>query len=335
MSAGKFVGRVLYTPVVAAASLLIVAAPAGAATTFGADLSLTPTGSTSAFSLTNVTDPGGAADTGAPISGILTSVRIKTTGEGGSGVVRVLTLASHPVAATYNFTNDAPEIPVSVAADATAEGHITQVLTRRPIAAGQHLGWYVEEPAGNILESASDTSAECAYTLGASGSVAGPGTTYPYTTSACNHEVLLVAGTIEADADHDGYGDDSQDKCVQSPGPFGGCPSTVSIERARQTKKKPQIKVFATVPGAGALDVGPPSDHAHPGTATRPVIRAVHRDLTSTTTQRVSVTLKLTKLGKHLLAAKGKLKARVEVSYTPPGGPTASASARVRLKSHR
>jgi hypothetical protein len=101
-------------------------------------------------------------------------------------VIRILTLSSHPDATTYNFFNDAPEIPVDVTADATPGGHTTEVLTRRPISAGQHLGWYVNDPGGTIFENYFDATAECAYTAG---STAGPGTTQPYSTVACNHNV--------------------------------------------------------------------------------------------------------------------------------------------------
>jgi hypothetical protein len=212
--------------------LAVGASSASAATTFGADLSNTPDWPTQAYTMTSVMDPGGATNTGAPVSGILTSVRIKTRGAAGSGVIRILTLSSHPDAFTYNFFNDGPEIPVDVTADATAGGHVTQALTRRPISAGQHLAWYVNDPLGNINENYVDATAECAYT---NGSTAGPGTTQPYSTASCNHNVPLLLGTIEADADHDGYGDETQDQCPTDASTQGPCPTGTATQPATTT----------------------------------------------------------------------------------------------------
>ena len=216
--------------IASASALLMLAAgasSASAATTFGTDLSLTPDQSTQAYTMTTINDLTGAAHAGAPVSGILTSVRIKTRGAGGSGVIRILSLSSHPDATTYNFFNDAPEIPVTVTADATPTGHVTEVLTRRPISAGQRLGFYSNDPGGTILNMVHDFSlaGECAYTAG---STAGPGTTQPYSTAACNHNVPLLSGTIEADADHDGYGDETQDQCPTDASTQGPCPTPAS-----------------------------------------------------------------------------------------------------------
>jgi hypothetical protein len=224
--------RAALTAATAALMLGAGASTATASTVFGADLTNTPDWPTSQYSMTAVIDPGGAADTGAPLSGILTSVRIKTRGAGGTGVIRILTLTSHPDAFTYNFLNDGPEIPVTVTADATPTGHITEVLTRRPIAAGQHLGWYVDDVPGNIKENYVDASAECAYTAG---STAGPSTTQPYSTAACNHNVPLLSGTIEPDADHDGYGDETQDQCPTDATTQAACPASTSTAAATTT----------------------------------------------------------------------------------------------------
>ena len=98
-----------------------------------------------------------------PSSGILTSVRIKTRGVAGAGVIRVLTEVDHPNATTYSFNNTAPEIPVTVTADATSAGHITEVLTRRPIAAGQRLGWQTIPASSSLEQQYFAPSGECAF----------------------------------------------------------------------------------------------------------------------------------------------------------------------------
>jgi hypothetical protein len=177
----------------------VVAAPvtAGASVTFGADLSNTPTQAPFIYAFAPVIDPGGLPNTGAPISGVLVSVRVKTTGPAGTGAIRILTQTSHPDATTYGFLNTPPEISIPFTADATAAGHITQLLTRRPITAGQKLGWYVNDSTNTIKSNYNDPTAECSYT-GASHPV---GAMVDYSTAGCNNNIVLESGTIEADAD--------------------------------------------------------------------------------------------------------------------------------------
>jgi hypothetical protein len=208
---------------IAAAAIAVLAMPASAGATpitFGADLSNTPAQSSNIYSFAPVIDPGGMANTGAPTGGILVSVRIKTTGAAGTGTIRVLTQTSHPDSMTYGFRNTAPEIPIPFAADATPAGHVTEVLTRRPINAGDKLGWYFNDPTNSVKESYNDFSGECAYT----GTPHPVGTTVNYFTPACNSNIILESGTIEADADGDGFGDDTQDHCPTDASTQGTCP---------------------------------------------------------------------------------------------------------------
>src|SRR5262245_28131133 len=53
-------------------------------------------------------------------------------------------------------------------------------------------------------------------------------------TSSYNAEVLLQA-RLEPDADKDGFGDESQDKCLGKPGTVNGCPSA---KKCKKKKKK-------------------------------------------------------------------------------------------------
>jgi hypothetical protein len=214
----------LWVPLVLVSAVLaLVPASAGAATVFGADLSNTPDGTSNDLSFTNVIKPGGAPDTGAPVSGVLVSVRIKTRGTGGDGVIRVLGQTSHPDTLTYVFRNTPPEIPVSVLGDLSAEGHVTQVLTRRPIAAGQRLGMqFPDDNSGDIFDTYSDLTGECAFTF--DDHLVGFNLTY--TSDLCNHNLAMLSGTIEADADGDGFGDGTQDQCPTNGTTQGSCPLT-------------------------------------------------------------------------------------------------------------
>jgi hypothetical protein len=230
--------RCLAPLVLVLVGLGLVPSSAGAATVFGADLNHNPENFSSNLSITNVIQPGGADDNGAPVSGILTSVRVRTTGfMGGTGVIRVLSLVSHPSATAYTFNNSAPEVPVTMAGDNTPEGHITEVLTRRPIAVGQRLGWQSLTNTTNQLVSYNDPSAECALAFASHP----PGEDLAYTTNTCNHNVVLIAGTIEPDADGDGFGDETQDACPNSgQAQHLPCPATVQRKKKKCKKKKKQ-----------------------------------------------------------------------------------------------
>jgi hypothetical protein len=202
-----------------AAVALALPSSAGAATVFGADMAQAPGFTSSDLSITNVLGPGGATDNGTPVGGILTSVRIKTASASGDGTIRVLTLTSHPDATTYNFLNSGPAIPVHIVGTTS---HVTQVLTRRPIAAGQRLGWFTNDSAGAMNEMYNDftNQPECAFST----SLSHPGgTVLDYRTVGCNHNLLLASGTVEADADGDGYGDDTQDLCPTDGSKHAAC----------------------------------------------------------------------------------------------------------------
>jgi hypothetical protein len=235
-----------------AAVALALPSSAGAATVFGADMAQAPGFSSSDLSVTNVLGPGGATDNGSPVGGILTSVRIKTASASGDGTINVLTLTSHPDATTYNFLNNGPAIPVHIVG---TTAHVTQVLTRRPIAAGQRLGWFTDDSSGAMNEMYNDFTSqpECAYS-----SLSHPvGTVLNYTTISCNHNLLLASGTVEADADGDGYGDDTQDLCpslgsthgpcsAAAPTPTPASPLTTATPKKKKCKKKHRRAAAAT-----------------------------------------------------------------------------------------
>jgi hypothetical protein len=214
------------------AAMLAAPASASAATVFGADMSQEPGFATSIYTVTTVIDPGGAANTGAPISGILTSVRLKTEGAAGSGVIQILTQTSHPNVNDYVFANVAPEIPITVTAG-PSPGHVTEVLTRRPIVAGQKLAVDLDDGTSTILDAYHDASAGCAF---AGSNPVGSPTTYSF--GGCNENLPLISGTIEADADGDGFGDDTQDQCPTNASTQAPCPTTTPVVAPPPHKKK-------------------------------------------------------------------------------------------------
>jgi ABC-type Na+ efflux pump permease subunit len=98
-------------------------------------------------------------------------------------------------------------------------------------------------------------------------------------------------------------------------------------------QKGTKVKVTATVPGAGTVKAGSPSDPslARVSAVAKKSLKPVSQTVTSTSTQQVVLTLKLTKSAKRKLASKGKLKVKVKVIYTPSGGPSGSQTKTVKL----
>lgn len=134
-------------------------------------------------------------------------------------------------------------------------------------------------------------------------------------TNTFNGVIIDLSAQLEPDTDRDVYGDETQDKCIGSAGPFNGCPNEL------------------TVPGAGTLSAGSASDPAL-ATAAKSTrqLKRVTKTLTSTTTQQVTLTLKLTKAAKRNLADKARLKVRVKAVCTPTGGPPGSKTVKATLK---
>jgi hypothetical protein len=90
-----------------------------------------------------------------------------------------------------------------------------------------------------------------------------------------------------------------------------------------------------TVPGPGELSVARPSPS--PGgavPAARKAVRKLVRRSTAAATAagRVTVPLRLTKLGKSLLRERGRLKVPAAITYTPTGGEPSTLTRKLKLK---
>lgn len=195
--------------------------------------------------------------------------------------------------------------------------------TRISVKAGDQVGFFTGTgncafevaPAGNLIVF---FSADLA-----------PGATETFAQQ--DERLLNVSAKLEPDADNDGWGDESQDRCVGGAGPYNGCPSTVQIKKVKQ-KSGTKVAVAVKVPGAGTVAIGSPSDPAL-ASASAKSLKAVTRTLTGTSAQKVKLVVKLTKSAIGKLARSGKLKLKVKAVYTPPGGPAGSAVMKKKLKS--
>ena len=298
--------------IAAAALIATSASPAGAAVTIGQ--TLTPTGACT--SNTFFQQASLAQKYFAPSSGVITSWAFQAD----SSPPQPLKFKVGRPAGGNSYTVVGTSAGVS-----PTPGVLNTFETRIPVQAGDQIGFF----AG--------TSGGCAATAPAGNGIAffgadlSPGD--PTTTFTTQDQRLLdVSAKLEPDADNDGFGDETQDKCVGSAGSFNGCPSTVSIDSAKQQGKKPRITVTATVPGAGMLQAGAANDASLASASASTNLKPVTQTISSTAKKQITLTLKLTKPAKKKLANKGKLKTRVKVVYTPTGGPAASQSAKVKLK---
>jgi hypothetical protein len=219
--------------IVAAVATLAIAPGTAGAVTFGADLTQDPVNDCNACAGFTVTKTSGVAETGSPINGILTSARVKTRGAAATGSFRVL----HPTGNPNEFLNQA-EAPVSTTIDATMGGHITEVLTRFAIQMGDRIA--IAFPDQDVLFMAPSAVAQCALHIEGPQHVVG--TPAMYTNGPCSGPPtsyeLLVAGTVEPDADGDMFGDLTQDGCPNNATTHGACPQQPPAPAPKKKCKK-------------------------------------------------------------------------------------------------
>lgn len=204
-------GKLIVLGAAVAAAFALLPAAAGASTKIGAsdaEMNFQPTSFCSATlgnpcSWVTQKRVGGVSETAPTAPSVLTSVRIRTRMGGATLSVRVL----HNTAIS-TYANSA-ETSFDVTPDASLSGHITEKTgLRMPMAAGDLLGvGYVR--TGDEVYMASATGgevcrkADAAQPLGASLFYGG----------GCS-VAILIQGTIEPDADQDGFGDETQDRCL-------------------------------------------------------------------------------------------------------------------------
>ena len=136
-----------------------------------------------------------------------------------------------------------------------------------------------------------------------------------------------VAATVEADADADGFGDDTQDKCPVDRTTQAVC--QFSFNRLKRNNKRGTAVLPVTVPGAGTLSLsgrGVASQQASTSRAASAGPRAV----VSASTVKLLVKGKGKK--KKTLNETGKVKLNLAITYTPTGGDPSTRSMKVKLK---
>jgi hypothetical protein len=217
--------------------------------------------------------------------------------------------------------------------------------TRIPASGGDRLGLHAES-AGTFYFSgnAGDTVA------GLSGVDPAPGDTGTATGVPLSQALVNVAAVLEADADGDGFGDETQDQCPGQAGPNNGCPpgtppddgspppddgspppddgspppddgspsNDFSFGKVKKNKRKGTAKLTVNVPGAGVLDL-----------AKTKKVKADDESAEDAGKEKLSIKPK--GKAKKKLNTKGKAKVKANVTYTPDGGTPNTEDKKIKL----
>jgi hypothetical protein len=136
-----------------------------------------------------------------------------------------------------------------------------------------------------------------------------------------------VAATVEPDADGDGFGDDSQDKCPVDRTTQALC--QFSFGRLKRNEERGTAVLPVTVPGAGALSLSGKGVAGQQASTSR-AASAGGRATASASTVKLVVKGKGKK--KKTLNETGKVKLNLAITYTPTGGDPTTRSMKVKLK---
>ena len=136
-----------------------------------------------------------------------------------------------------------------------------------------------------------------------------------------------VAATVEPDADADGFGDDTQDKCPVDRTTQALC--QFSFGRLERNKKRGTAVLPVTVPGAGTLSLSGRGVAGQQASTSR-AASARGRAVASASTVKLLVKGKGKK--KKTLNETGKVKLNLAITYSPTGGDPSTQSVKVKLK---
>jgi hypothetical protein len=313
------------TAAVAAAAMLALPAAGDAAVNFGSRLNHNPANSGECDGLLtpctmvayiHPSDPNGDPYSGgAPVDGVITKFRTRIEGIGGTATKITLRLA--------NITPDPNNNDIATATDAGTGPTVTIPANADPETPIKEFPAQLRVKKGNQL--AMDTT-NGLITYNNSGDkfsyrfdpplVPGQG---PRGSNEAKGE-LLVAATIEPDADNDGFGDETQDKCLGQSGTSNGCdviqPTLTITGGAKQKLKKLAITVTvneaATVNVTGAVKLSKAKRKRAKKSASKITSTALNQSVVANT----ATTVKLTLSKKNAKKVRRRLKKRGKASIT-------------------
>ena len=249
MSSRSTLSRRLPTAVaVAATALLALPASGIAAETFGSQLTNSPNYGACAdkdlpapcswVSYIHPSAPNGDPYAGgAPNDGVISKFRIRAYGPGGIGTPASVTFRVADIGLTNPDSAQATAVGTGPTVTIAGTGEVEEFTGRLPVKRGNHL-------------TIDTTDAHAVYETGGNkfsygfGPVLVEGVQRTSTTPVGE---LLVAAVVEPDADGDGYGDETQDRCVGESGSDNGCdnarPALTGLKMAPKAGKKRVRKV--------------------------------------------------------------------------------------------
>lgn len=312
----------------ALSAVLFIAPTAGAATTVGSNLSGTADDAFGCNSTCSIVSTAFASGPGAsPVDGVVVRWRIKTNGAGGPFGLRI----------AKPFTGDLRIGAGASALEAATVPGVNQFTTRLPIRVGDNIGLTITAAteASNVRYKPGIVSpgANVLYfdpQLPEGGSGTAP------TLVNADAEVFFNAD-IEADADRDGFGDETQDRCVGVFGTADGC--DVTPPAAVLTTYGPQsvgsLKVKLSTNETTTFEARATVKYKSKGKSRTIRGKLAKLSLTGANLPK-SVSLKFSskqlKQLRALLKKGKKLSAKVDVVATDASGNKATLGAKVKLK---
>ncbi len=225
----------------AAFSVFGVAA-ASAATEFGDNCVGNTLTETTPVTVFDISVPGNTLPIAAPSGGVITKWKVN--------------LVPAPVTFPQTLKVLHPNGPNTVQIVGEATGNITggsnSFDTRVPVQAGDLVGLFGSnavigsEEVGNLVCEVSEKTVYGGF-LGSGGGV---GSTTPFITVPESEVRIPVFAVLEPDADNDGYGDETQDKCPTSAATHDACPAPTVVPpvtlSTSATSKKGSAKILVT-----------------------------------------------------------------------------------------
>lgn len=326
--------HVLLSPLLAALTLLGFTAAAPAATTLG-QLDPAPTGDCTGGSLWTVASSV-TVGYAAPSAGVITSWSTRAHGVAGRELgLRTYRLQS---GTTYRVVG-------SGGIEILTPSTVNTFATRVSVQSGDIVGLWVGNYTGGVGGGAS-----CAYTAAGGdtskasfGHSTEPavGTDHNFGTNYSS-TLLNVTATLEADADADGYGDETQDQCPTDASTTGTCPAVAPPDGAAPTLglKAPRkvrlarraISIEATSDEAATLTLS--GETIIKGKRHRLPIGSITKSpgLPATTSLKLKLPRALRERVLRALRNGRMASASLTLTATDAAGNVAQATARVKLK---
>jgi hypothetical protein len=303
---------------------LVMPAGAAASTEFG-DTCAADTGAPVPYTLTTLSAPPGALPLTAPSSGVITKVKINLAAAIPFTIPMSVKVLRSVGGNTFSVINQT---------DVDMGGNLTVADARLPVQSGDRLGMFgrpfsIEgEPVPGFIFYCKGVEGM----LGAVPADVPPGSSAEFVEAATGR--IPVAAVLEADADGDGFGDETQDKCPQAASTQVECP--VIVLDSFPLAKKSSIVVLVAASESGSVTVSgtaklPKAKKA--GASAQAKLKKVKKNVTAGKIARFTLKLpgNLRAALKSLPRGK-KITVKLQATATNVAGQVSKDKAKLKLK---